>query len=99
VAQPQNSNPDPERAAVGDYVLDFDDCSDTAVSTAHLALFDFPGCALAGLDEADCRRVIRPIVPQALDVFRQHYFGHSADAQKPPWMGGLVFRCKFPCSF
>jgi len=99
VAQPQNSNPDPERAGVADYVLDFDDCSDTAASTAHLALFDFPGCALAGRDEADCRRVIRPIVPQALDVFRQDYFGHPADMRKPPGWGGSVFRCRFLCLF
>jgi 2-methylcitrate dehydratase len=66
VAAPQTDlSPDPELAAIADYVLDGDIRSDAAYATAHLALFDFLGCALAGLDEEDCRRIIRPIVPGA----------------------------------
>jgi len=65
VVKAQDLSPDPELAAIADYVLGFEIHSEIAVKTAHLALFDFLGCALAGLDEADCRRVIRPIVPEA----------------------------------
>lgn len=64
--QQQDQSPDPELAAIADYVQGYEIRSDAAFATAHLALFDFLGCALAGLDEEDCRRIIRPIVPQAL---------------------------------
>ena len=66
MAAPQTDlSPDPELAAIADYVLGHEIRSDAAFATAHLALFDFLGCALAGLDEEDCRRIIRPIVPGA----------------------------------
>lgn len=55
--------PDAALADIADYVLGASVESDAALATAHTALFDFLGCALAGLDEADCRRIIRPIVP------------------------------------
>lgn len=55
--------PDAALADIADYVLDVPVESGAAFATAHTALFDFLGCALAGLDEPDCRRIIRPIVP------------------------------------
>jgi len=58
-----NVTPDAALADVADYVLGAPITSEAALATAHTALFDFLGCAMAGLDESDCRRVIRPIVP------------------------------------
>jgi 2-methylcitrate dehydratase len=55
--------PDAALADIADYVLDGPTESEAALATAHTALFDFLGCAIAGLDEPDCRRIIRPIVP------------------------------------
>ena len=55
--------PDAALVEIADYMLGGPIESAAARATAHTALFDFLGCALAGLDEPDCRRIIRPIVP------------------------------------
>ena len=46
--------PDPELAAIADYVLETPIAGELAFEMAHLALFDFLGCALKALDEPGC---------------------------------------------
>lgn len=57
---------DPELSAIAEYVLDGQAASAPAYEMAHLAVFDFLGCALKALDEPGCRRAIEPIVPDAI---------------------------------
>ena len=51
---------------IASYVMETEIDSSQAYELAHLALFDFIGCALKALDETECRRVIKPIVPDAI---------------------------------
>ncbi len=55
--------PDKILAGIADYVLQDDVIDDKTVCIAHLAFMDFLGCAFAALDEPDCQRLIRPLVP------------------------------------
>ncbi|MDH3702883.1 MAG: 2-methylcitrate dehydratase [Alphaproteobacteria bacterium] len=55
--------PDKILAEIADYVLQDDIIGDQTVRVAHLAFMDFLGCAFAALDERDCQRLIRPLVP------------------------------------
>ncbi|MBL24924.1 MAG: 2-methylcitrate dehydratase [Rhodospirillaceae bacterium] len=61
-----DDRPDPELGAIAEYVTDTQITSDLAFEMAHLALFDFLGCALKALDETGCREAIKPIVPEAV---------------------------------
>ncbi len=58
--------PDQALSDIASYVSEMEIESSKAYELAHLALFDFIGCALKALDEAECRRVIKPIVPDAI---------------------------------
>ncbi|MDA0654955.1 MAG: 2-methylcitrate dehydratase [Proteobacteria bacterium] len=60
-----DEKPDTELADIARYVVETPIRSVLAYEMAHLALFDFIGCALVALDEPECRRVIKPIVPDA----------------------------------
>lgn len=55
--------PDPELLDIARYVLDGAPASDAAKEMAPLTLLDFLGCALKALGEEECRRAIRPLVP------------------------------------
>jgi 2-methylcitrate dehydratase len=58
--------PDQTLSDIAAYVTETKIESSQAYEMAHLALFDFIGCALKALDEPECRRVIKPIVPDAI---------------------------------
>ncbi len=45
-----------------DYVLDYTPVNPEAYGTARYCLIDSMGCALRSLDDADCRRVLGPLV-------------------------------------
>ncbi len=59
----QKIEPDKVLADIADYVLQDDAIGDATLRIAHLAFMDFLGCAFAALDEQDCQRLIRPLVP------------------------------------
>ena len=59
----KNVEPDKILADIADYVLRDDAIDEQTLRIAHLAFMDFLGCAFAALDEPDCQRLIRPLVP------------------------------------
>lgn len=56
--------PDKVLAEIADYVLQDNVIGEATTRIAHLAFMDFLGCAFAALDEPDCLRLIKPLVPE-----------------------------------
>jgi len=57
-------NPDPELAAIADYVCAADIASDLAYETARYCLMDALGTAMLALNFPECTKLLGPIVPE-----------------------------------
>ena len=55
--------PDPEMAAIADYLCDYRIASDEAYETARLCLMDSLGCAMLSLRFPECSKLLGPLVP------------------------------------
>ncbi|HBG06377.1 MAG: 2-methylcitrate dehydratase [Geobacteraceae bacterium GWC2_58_44] len=56
-------DPDPEMAAIADYLCDYEISSEEAYETARLCLLDSLGCAMLSLRFPECARLLGPLVP------------------------------------
>ena len=59
-------SPDPEMAAIADYLCDFEITNDEAYETARYCLMDSLGCAMLALRFPECAKLLGPLVPGSI---------------------------------
>ena len=59
-------SPDPEMAAIADYLCDYEITSDEAYETARHCLMDSLGCAMLALRFPECTKLLGPHVPGSM---------------------------------
>jgi len=59
-------SPDPEMAAIADYLCDYEIVSEEAYETARLCLMDTLGCAMLALRFPECTKLLGPLVPGSM---------------------------------
>ena len=59
-------SPDPEMAAIADYLCDYEIASEEAYETARLCLMDALGCAMLALRFPECTKLLGPLVPGSM---------------------------------